>query len=56
MYDILKRSDLEFVEGQLSSLETARKNEEIRLSQAKAQLEMLQKEQLKKQKLPQIFV
>ena len=52
MYEyFLKRSDLELVEGQLSSLETARKNEEIRLSQAKAQLEMLQKERSEKQEI-----
>ena len=52
MYEyFLKRSELELVEGQLSSLETARKNEEIRLSQAKAQLEMLQKERSEKQEI-----
>ena len=52
MYEyFLKRSDLELVERQLSSLETARKNEEIRLSQAKAQLEMLQKERSEKQEI-----
>ena len=49
--DVYKRQDLELVEGQLSSLETARKNEEIRLSQAKAQLEMLQKERSEKQEI-----
>ena len=52
MYEyFLKRSELELVEGQLSNLETARKNEEIRLSQAKAQLEMLQKERSEKQEI-----
>ena len=45
MYEyFLKRSNLDLVEGQLRSTDTAKKNEEIRLSQAQTQLEMLQKE------------
>ena len=52
MYEyFLKRSDLDQVESQISSNDTAKKNEEIRLSQAKTQLEMLQKERTEKQEI-----
>ncbi len=52
MYEyFLKRSNLELVESQISSNEEAKKSEEIRLSQAKAQLELLQKERLEKQEI-----
>ena len=47
----LKRSDLDLVEDQLASAEASRKNEEIRLSQAKSQLEMLKKERSEKQEI-----
>lgn len=52
MYEyFLKRSNLDLVEGQLRSTDTAKKNEEIRLSQAQTQLEMLQKERNEKQEM-----
>ena len=52
MYEyFLKRSNLELVEDQIRSTETAKKNEEIRLSQARNQLEMLEKEHSQKQEI-----
>ncbi len=49
MYEyFLKRSNLELVEGQIKESDTAKKNEEIRLSQAKNQLETIQKERSEK--------
>ena len=47
----LKRSELDLVESQISSNETAKKSEEICLSQAKTQLEMLEKERGEKQEI-----
>ena len=47
----LKRSELDLVESQISSNEAAKKSEEIRLSQAKTQLEMLEKERGEKQEI-----
>ena len=52
MYEyFLKRSDLDLVEGKIRSIDAAKKNEEIRLEQAKGQLEMLQKERAEKQEI-----
>ena len=47
----LKRSELDLVESQIRSNEAAKKSEETRLSQAKAQLEMLEKERGEKQEI-----
>ena len=47
----LKRSELDLVESQIKSNEAAKKSEEIRLSQAKTQLEMLEKERGEKQEI-----
>ncbi len=47
----LKRSELDLVESQIRSNEAAKKSEEIRLSQAKVQLEMLEKERGEKQEI-----
>ena len=52
MYEyFLKRSDLDLVEGKIRSIDAAKKNEEVRLEQAKVQLEMLQKERAEKQEI-----
>ena len=52
MYEyFLKRSDLDLVEGKIRSIDAAQKNEEVRLEQAKVQLEMLQKERAEKQEI-----
>jgi len=52
MYEyFLKRSDLDLVEGKIRSVDAAKKNEEVRLEQAKVQLEMLQKERAEKQEI-----
>lgn len=52
MYEyFLKRSDLDLVEGKIRSIDAAKKNEEVRLEQAKVQLEMLQKECAEKQEI-----
>ena len=52
MYEyFLKRSDLDLVEGKIRSIDAAIKNEEVRLEQAKVQLEMLQKERAEKQEI-----
>ena len=52
MYEyFLKRSDLDLVESQIKSIDGARRNEEARLSQAKSQLEMLEKERSEKQEI-----
>ena len=47
----LKRSELDMIESQLGSNETAKKSEEIRLFQANTQLEMLEKERKEKQEI-----
>ncbi len=47
----LKRSELDMIESQLGSNETAKKSEEIRLFQANNQLEMLEKERKEKQEI-----
>lgn len=44
----LKRSDVDLVESRLKGVETARKSEELRLNQAKQQMEMLKKERTEK--------
>lgn len=52
MYEyFLKRSDLDLVKGKIRSIDAAKKNEEVRLEQAKVQLEMLQKERAEKQEI-----
>lgn len=52
MYEyFLKRSDLDLVEGKIRSIDAAKKNEKVRLEQAKVQLEMLQKERAEKQEI-----
>ena len=52
MYEyFLKRSDLDLVEGKIRSIDAAKKNEEVRLEQAKVQLEMLQMERAEKQEI-----
>ena len=52
MYEyFLKRSDLDLVEGKIRSIDAAKKNEEVRLEQAKVQLGMLQKERAEKQEI-----
>ena len=47
----LKRSELDMIESQIGSNETAKKSEEIRLFQANNQLEMLEKERKEKQEI-----
>ena len=47
----LKRSELDMIESQLGSNETAKKSEEVRLFQANNQLEMLEKERKEKQEI-----
>ena len=47
----LKRSELDMIESQLGSNETAKKSEEIRLFQANNRLEMLEKERKEKQEI-----
>ena len=47
----LKRSELDMIESQLGSNETAKKGEEVRLFQANNQLEMLEKEHKEKQEI-----
>ena len=44
----LKRSDVDLVESRLKGVEAARKSEELRLNQAKKQMEMLKKERTEK--------
>ena len=44
----LKRSDVDLVESRLKGVEAARKSEELRLNQAKQQMEMLKKERTEK--------
>lgn len=44
----LKRSDVDLVESRIKGVEAARKSEELRLNQAKKQMEMLKKERTEK--------
>ena len=47
----LKRSDVDLVESRIKGVEVARKSEELRLNQAKQQMEMLKKERAEKLEL-----